>query len=93
MQGDLLQGCQEYSPSLPPWPLWRQLERSHLDAVALLAFAADGDNAGDAHKLAAHAAQLLSLCLQAGSAFTELTWQQPLSWNHVYGGGRVEGLV
>ena len=90
MQGDLLQLCQAWSPSLPPWPLWRLLENSSLDAAALLVFAVDGDNTQDALRLASHAAQLLSLALSMDSVFTGVAWQQPLSWSSVYGG---EGLA
>ena len=52
-----------------------------LPALALLAFAAEGDNAGDAASLASGAAGVLGMGVPEGG------WVAPRAWAALYGGG------
>ena len=85
MQGELLEACQSWSPLLPPWPMWRLLDSSQIDAAALLTFAVDGDNTVDAVQLAARSVTLLVQLVKVAGLSPEMRWQQPQSWSGVYG--------
>ena len=85
LQGELLETCRSWSPSLPPWPMWRLLKSSELDAAALLTFAVDGDNTVDALQLASRSAQVLGQAVDGSGLNPQMQWHQPLSWAGVYG--------
>ena len=77
--------CKAWSPLLPPWPMWRLLEGSQLDAAALLTFAVDGDNTIDAMQLASCTARLLRQTVEVAGLSQHMHWRQPRSWAGMYG--------
>ena len=66
---------------LPPWPLLRECESGAppLPALALLAFAAEADNEGDARLLTTGAAGVLGIGEPTGG------WVAPRAWVALYG--------
>ena len=82
----------EAERNIAPWPLISACRSGGISLLALLAFSMEGDNIGDAVKLATAAKR----CLQhvAGVevvAGTHVEWRFPESWQSVY--GRPQGLA
>lgn len=62
--------------SLPPWPQAAACAHLGLPVAAVLRFAAEGNNAGDAMELAAAAADALGLGLEPQALCAPSSWQQ-----------------
>lgn len=82
----------EAERNIAPWPLISACRSEGVPLLALLAFSMEGDNIGDAVKLAAAARQ----CLRhpsgdESSAAHPVEWKFPQSWQSVY--GRPQGLA
>jgi hypothetical protein len=84
LECDELAGVPLAHSRVPPWPLLAALGAAGLrNAVALLLFASEGDNAGHAAALAEHAAALLGLAHNG-------PWRAPLSWRAAFGASHAE---
>lgn len=64
----------------PPWPLVTELLDRDLDAVALLAPAAEGNNVPEAHAATSALADAAGIALPTGGA-----WRAPPSWRGLFG--------
>jgi hypothetical protein len=62
----------------PPWPLLAACAARGAPALALLRFASEGDNAGDAAELAERCAELLELRRDG-------PWRPPAAWAAAFG--------
>jgi len=78
LEGAALGGVALADCRSPPWPLLAALAQRGAPALALLRFASEGDNAGDAAQLAERCAELLEL--RGGPP-----WRAPLAWAAAFG--------
>lgn len=69
---------------LPPWPLLEAAQSRAVSLLTLLAFSSEGDNVADAQELCGALGQHLGLAT-SGAGPDEIAWQQPQSWESVYG--------
>jgi hypothetical protein len=90
----------EASRLTPPWPVLRRCREEGVDAVALLAFATDGDNVPDAMALAGCARRYLAAAAEApkggaanGAPGADEEWVIPASWRFVYGRPRSQTIL
>lgn len=81
-----------------PWPIISACRSEDVPLLALLAFSIEGDNVGDAVKLAAAAkrclrgaAEGLAEGLAEGDGAPPTQWRFPESWQSMY--GRPQGLA
>lgn len=84
-------------PSVQPWPLLAAARATQLPLLALVVFAAEGDNVPDAIRLAQQAASVLEVfddgdaesagALNTGDLGAALggRWAVPPSWQHLFG--------
>lgn len=68
---------------LPPWPLIAAAEERAPPLLTVVTFATEGDNVTDAERLADAVGR--HLMGGAGDGAVAISWQQPLSWQSVYG--------
>lgn len=93
----------EQQSLLPPFTLLAALSQQNITLLCIAVFAAEGDNAPDACRMADAVSQLLAIRIpqaQAAvrqnmllpSAVSNSQWLMPLSWKYVYGNFGNNGL-
>jgi hypothetical protein len=78
LEGDTLGGVALRDARAPPWPLLAACAAKGAPALALLRFASEGDNAGDAAELAERCCELLALRRDG-------PWRAPAAWAAAFG--------
>lgn len=75
---------------LPPWPIWRGLQKEAMPSLLLLAFASEG--VGNTSEAAQLASVVQSIVNHHHAADTKDTaqWRAPVSWSHLFGNSPTE---
>lgn len=103
VQDDLTLQLAEQQSLLPPFTLLDALHQGTAKVLCIAMFAAEGDNAPDACRMADAVLQLLNIALPQDKAAARQTlhlpcvvsqgqWLMPLSWKYVYGNAGNQGL-
>lgn len=103
VQGGLMADLGQQQSLLPPWTLIEASQHSSIAYTCIVAFAAEGNNAPDAMRVANAVNQYLHLLIQqqqpqptgkhhASKIVMSSPWLAPLSWKYVYGPASSRGF-
>ncbi|DBA94698.1 TPA: hypothetical protein ACH3X1_002259 [Trebouxia sp. C0004] len=104
LEGGLMADLGQQQSVLPPWTLIEAFRHSSIAYTCIVVFAAEGNNAPDAMRVADAVNQYLDLLIQQqpqpngkhhpskGVVSLPSPWLAPLSWKYVYGPASSRGL-